>query len=188
MITSSINWFGTLPSRLVGFLKLLETFFWSIASIFISLSMTEIGHSSSNNLSFGRLPASSPLNKLVPTSLLTAGVRPKRFHSHNDSCVSNWPIVNHYVVSNGWMLTGSKKVPLYHALSLGAGSSTSPPQSLSCYWYWGHELFSVEADVRVVNGTLLVCAIQYWHRNMLKSHFSRQGGAITRILHSNYPI
>jgi hypothetical protein len=109
-----MNWFGTLPSKLVGFLKLLETFFWSIASIFISLSMMEIEHSSSNNLSFGRLPASSPLNKLVPTSLLTAGVRPKRFHSHNDS---------------------SKKVPLYHALSLGAGS--------------------IEADVRVVNGTLL---------------------------------
>jgi len=98
----------------MGYLKLVETLFWTIASIFISFSMTMIEHSSSNNLSFGRLPRSSPLNNLLPTSLLTAGVRPKRFHSHNDS---------------------SKKVPLYHALSLGAGS--------------------IEADVRVVNGILL---------------------------------
>ncbi|KAF8339618.1 uncharacterized protein EI90DRAFT_3037253 [Cantharellus anzutake] len=109
------NWLSAVVSAIRRPVRFITTIFWLIASVVFSLLAPSVPHSSSNNLNFGRLPSPSPLNKILPTSLLTSGVRPKRFHSHNDS---------------------SRKVPVYHALSLGAGS--------------------IEADVRVVNSSLLV--------------------------------
>lgn len=67
----------------------LQGLVWSTVAFCVPFFYATIQRSPSNNLSFGRLPASSPLNSLLSTPLITAGVRPKRFHSHNDSCVTS---------------------------------------------------------------------------------------------------
>ncbi|KAH8826723.1 hypothetical protein DL96DRAFT_1211087 [Flagelloscypha sp. PMI_526] len=72
-------------------------------------------YSSSNYLNFGRVSSNSPLHGAPFDGLLTAGVVPKRIHSHNDY---------------------TRTTPLFEAISLGVPS--------------------VEADVWLINGNLLV--------------------------------
>jgi hypothetical protein len=112
---------GALHSPLARLLSSFTAPFWSIMSFFVPFFASTVEHSTSNDLSFGRLPPLSPLCGITSTAIITSGVRPKRFHSHNDSCVRGVSCVENIQLNRN-RIPGSRKTPLYHALSLGAGS------------------------------------------------------------------